>query len=462
MLVDPPDMFLQGNGWTRQSLPMGPAMIAAAIRPHHDVTMLLPDTRAYKGDDPWGEIQRAMAEWKPDVVGITSVTATFPGAKKVAALAAELGITVVLGGVHVTFVPEAAARVPGVRAVVCGEGEETFPALLAALEAERAGRPVDLASIPGVYVADGDGVRHGPERVPIADLDALPLPDRESMYWKADLQPAFFQTIITMRGCPYRCVYCSVPNGPEGKTRYRSPTKVAEEAQHISKYPAPFPYIFYHDSVFTLHRKRTLAICDELERLGVKTPFAIQTRADRVDEALLDRLVEVGLHQVFFGIESGDRQSLKLIKKDMPLEKIRMAVAMVKARGIRCTGFFMVGFPWETESLIRATADFACDLELDAVSLFSATPLPGTELWEMSKNGALPESVDFRTPQVNLTAMPAEEYARVFGDVKKQLDDYNYSVMMVKAREMQEQARAAQAQGKTLQAWPGSGLRNQH
>jgi anaerobic magnesium-protoporphyrin IX monomethyl ester cyclase len=434
MLVDPPDFFLEGKGITRQVLPMGLAMVAAACRPRHDVTMLLPDVRAYKGDDPWGEIARAIEGWKPDVIGITSVTATFPGARRIAALAGQMGIPAVLGGVHATFVPEKAARLPGVTAVVAGEGEETFPALLEALE-----RRAPLEAIPGVFTANG----RGPERVPIADLDALPLPDRDSVLWPDDLHPGFYQALITLRGCPYRCIYCSVPSGPEGRTRYRSPAKVAEEAAHVvSRYRAS--YLFFHDSVFTLHRKRTLAICDELERRGLRVPFACQTRADRVDEALLDRLVEVGLHQVFFGIESGDRQSLKLIKKDMPLEQIRRAVGWVKARGVRCTGFFMVGFPWETEELIRGTADFACELGLDAVSLFSATPLPGTELWEMALGTELPESVDFRTPQVNLTGLAAPEYARIFNEVKARIDAYNQSTMM-----------------RAFHAWPGAGLPDQ-
>src|SRR5688500_4797857 len=136
MLVDPPDFFLEGHGITRQSLPIGLAMLAAVCRPRHDVTMLLPDTRSYKGGDPWGEIERAIAAWRPDVVGITSVTATFPGARRIAAMVGAMGIPVVLGGVHATFVPEEAARLPGVRAVVAGEGEHTFLALLEALEAE--------------------------------------------------------------------------------------------------------------------------------------------------------------------------------------------------------------------------------------------------------------------------------------------------------------------------------------
>ncbi len=437
LLVDPPDLFLDGKGVTRQVLPMGLGYLAAVLKREHEVAMLLPDARAYVGDDPWGEIERAIAGWRPDVVGITSVTATWPAARRLAALVGEAlpGVPVVVGGVHATFRPEEAARAKNVYAVVAGEGELTFPQLLAV-----AARGGDPAAVPGVYASDGESVRHGPEREPIRDLDALPLPDRDAVLWPADLQPAFYQATITLRGCPYRCIYCSVPNGPEGRTRYRSADAVADEVAHlVDKYRVP--YVFYHDSVFTLNRKRTLEICDALLRRGLRVPFACQTRADRVDEELLDRMREVGLHQVFFGIESGDRDSLKLIKKDMPLERIRTAVKWVKARGIRCTGFFMVGFPWETEALIRRTADFACALGLDAVSLFSATPLPGTELWEMSRGAALPDSIDFRTPQVNLTALASDEYARIFEDVKAQITAYNQSVMQA-----------------ALAAWPGSGL----
>jgi len=435
LLIDPPDLFLEGKGVTRQVLPLGLGMIAAAVRPHHDVTMLLPDARAYIGDDPWGEIRRAILDWQPDVVGITSVTATFPAARKLAAMLAEElpGVPVIMGGIHATFCADETARLPGVRAVVAGEGEHRGEGVLAALESGG-----DLTAIPGVVTANG----RGPERAPIADVDALPLADRDSVLWADDLHPAFYQALITLRGCPYRCVYCSVPNGPEGRTRYRSATKVAEEAAWLkSRYDVP--YLFFHDSVFTLNRKRTLAMCDALDAHGVRIPFACQTRADRVDEPLLDRLVEVGLHQVFFGIESGDRASLKLIKKDMPLEQIGRAVAWVKARGVRCTGFFMVGFPWETERQIRQTADFACSLGLDAVSLFSATPLPGTELWRMAQGTVLPETIDFRAPQVNLTALPSDAYATLFNTVKAQIEDYNQAQMMANV---------------ALRAWPGSGL----
>jgi radical SAM superfamily enzyme YgiQ (UPF0313 family) len=145
-------------------------------------------------------------------------------------------------------------------------------------------------------------------------------------------------------------------------------------------------------------------------------------------------MVRAGCEQIFFGIESGDLESLAKIRKKMSLESIRAAVELVKARGIRCSGFFMVGFPWEDEVLIERTAEFATSLGLDAISLFSATPLPGTELWTLAGGSHMPGSIDFRTPQVNLTKLPDAEYAALFGRVKSRIDRYNESTMMARAR----------------------------
>lgn len=156
-------------------------------------------------------------------------------------------------------------------------------------------------------------------------------------------------------------------------------------------------------------------------------PFECQTRADRVDPELLEVMKAAGCHQIFFGIESGDEESLRRIRKRMPLDRIRQAVRWVKEAGIRCTGFFIVGFPWETEAMMRRTADFACDLGLDAISLFSATPLPGTELWEMGGGDHLPDSIDFTTPQVNLTTLSGPAYRELYERIQSQVEDYNFA-----------------------------------
>ncbi len=405
--------------------PLGIGYLAAALAPNHDVSQLVCDIRPRQRDDEdsWLAIGQAIQEAAPDVVGISTVTATFPSALAVARLVKRrLGdhVPVVMGGVHPTFRPDDALSEPAVDFVVKGEGEATMGELLERLEA---GAPVD--GVAGLLWRAPDGaIQRGLPRAPLMDLDALSFPRRTGIVWEEYLQPSFYQSIITVRGCPYKCIYCSVPNTSDARTRYRSATNVVDEVQQLVE-TYRIPYLFFHDSVFTLNRKRTVALCQELRRRDVFVPFALQTRADRVDPELLEMLREAGCHQIFYGIESGDVETLRRMKKKMPLETIRAAVDQTKALGIRCTGFFMVGFPWETEAHIERTAYFATQLGLDAISLFSATPLPGTELWDMTDEGLIPDAIDFRTPQVNLTSLEPARYAALFQSVKDRVDGYN-------------------------------------
>ena len=426
LLVDPPNHCLRGPGSAQHVHPLGLGYVAAALSPHHDVVQLVPDVRDDFDGDPWLAIGDTIAAARPDLVGLTAVTSTFPSARRVARLARErLGpdVPIVLGGVHATTLPEAGFAEPAIDFVVRGEGEATVVELVRALEA---GGSID--AIPGLWRRTMDGVRHGHERPAERDLDRLSFPRREGILWPEWLQPGLYQSVITLRGCPYACIYCAVPGSTDKKTRYRSPANVADEVALLrDRYDVP--YVFFHDSVFTLHRGRTLELCDELERRDLRVPFCCQTRTDRVDPELLGRLRAAGCHQIFFGIESGDVESLRRMRKSMPLAEIRAAVAEVKRLGIRCSGFFIVGFPWETAEHIRNTADFATDIGLDGVSLFSATPLPGTELWEMSAAHELPDAIDFRSPQVNLTSMPHAEYAALFREVRARMDQYNQACM---------------------------------
>ena len=446
LLAEPPELFLAGTGHTRQVGPLGLAYVGAALAREHDVRFLLPDTRSYPGNDPWGEIERAIRDEAPDVVGITAVTANYSNAGALAAVVKRTNpeILVVLGGVHASTEPAAAlVGAPEIDVVVQGEGEVTMSELLRHVDPGRL-EPTQLRDIPGLYWRDSDGaVANSCARTPIADLDTLAFPLRQGLVWDDDLQPAFHQGIVTVRGCPYRCIYCAVPSSNERKTRYRSAHNVADEVAAL-RANHQVPALFFHDSVFTMRRSRTVEICDALIERDLVVPFHCQTRADRVDPALLEHMKAAGCEQIFFGIESGDADSLIRIRKKMDLPTIRNAVAMVKELGIRCTGFFMVGFPWETEARMRLTIDFATTLDLDAVSLFSATPLPGTELWEMAGGGHMPDSVDFRTPQVNLTSMPDDTYADLFRGFSEQLDQYNADQM---------HQRVAAMQGATPVSW---------
>jgi len=433
LLADPPQLFLESKGLTRQVQPLGIGYIGAYLAGDHDVRFLLPDTRAFSGDDPWGELRTAIADEAPDLVGITSVTATYGSARKLASVvkSVDRSIVTVLGGVHASTEPVSSLTgAADIDYVVQGEGERTLHELCAALES---GRPIEANAIAGLYWRDHGEVRQAPPResMPAEALDALPYPLRENLVFDDDIHPAFYQALITLRGCPYRCIYCAVPSSNDRKTRYRSASNVVDEIAHLRE-RHDVPCLFFHDSVFSLHRERAEAICRGMVERNLRTPFHCQTRTDRVDRELLEVMREAGCEQIFFGIESGDVESLRRIRKKMPLDEIRRSVDLVRELGIRCTGFFMVGFPWETEAQMERTADFATDLGLDAISLFSATPLPGTELWELAGGGHMPDSVDFRAPQVNVTSLSDARYGRLFQRLKERVDAYNQSQMYAK------------------------------
>lgn len=433
LLIDPPEIFLQGQGHTRQVQPLGLGYVGAVLSSDYDVRLLLPDTRAYVGDDPWGELDAVIASEAPDVVGLTAVTATYPAAATLALRIRALmpDVTIVLGGVHASAEPVAALRdAAGVDYVVQGEGEETLRALLRGLEARARGDRFEPGEVAGLVWRDACGEpRRSPARPPVAELDTLPFPLREGLVWAEDVHPAFYQGLITLRGCPYRCIYCAVPLSATRQTRYRSAENVvAEIALLKERYDAS--YLFFHDSVFTLHRRRTMELCSLMVARGLVTPFGCQVRADRLDEGLLEALAAAGCEHLFFGIESGDEQTLARLRKPMTLATIRSAVSAAKQAGMRCTGYFMVGFPWETEGLVRKTMDFASELDLDAISLFSATPLPGTELELMTGSAHQVGGLDFRTPAVNLTHMSLGRYERVFSEAKLRVEKYNQSRMM--------------------------------
>ncbi|MCO4763029.1 MAG: cobalamin-dependent protein [Myxococcales bacterium] len=434
LLIDPPELFLRGQGHTRQVQPLGLAHVGAAVADLVEVRFLLPDTRPFTGTDPWAELVTTVAAEAPDLIGFTAVTATFPSAARFAAeLRREMpDLPIVLGGVHASTDPRGALLgAPDIDWVIRGEGEFAMRDLVVALQEAGGGRQLACkAEIAGLWWRDERGeIKQAPPRLPTSDLDQLPLPLREGLVWPDHIEPTFYQAMVTLRGCPYKCIYCAVPGLDERKTRYRSPTHVVDEIAHL-KQRFNIPYLFFHDSVFTLHKKRTLAICKQMIERGLQVPFCIQTRADRLDEELLDALVAAGLHQVFFGIESGDAGSLRKIRKATPLATIRRAVALTRQANVRTSGFFMVGWPWEDRALMDQTAEFATSLDLDAVSLFSATPLPGTELWDLANGPSLPESIDFRRPQVNLTQLSDEAYGVAFAGVKARIDAYNQERML--------------------------------
>ena len=425
LLIDPPELFTKKTGTTRQVLPLGLASVAACVPPPHQVRLLLPDTRSYQEDDPWGELKLTIAKEAPDVVGISALTPTLQQALRLVILTKTISphIVTVLGGIHISFDPAGTMRAcPEIDFVIFGEGEETFVELLSALETPEG---VCHGSIPGLGSKKNNQIMLGPPRPPISDLDALPFPQRENLVWSEEILPGFYQSLITQRGCPYSCIFCATPKNNIRKSRTRSPKNVLKEIEKLySRHK--IEYLFFNDPVFTLNKDRTLELCDLLADRDPVIPFSCQTRTDRLDFELLSHLKNAGCNHILFGIESGCDESLKKINKGTTTRAIKEIVKQVKSFGIGVSGFFIIGFPWETRKQMQRTADFACELKLNSINLFSATPLPGTPLWELTGRPTLPDQLDFRTPEANFTQLDNQEYSNIFNQIKNQIEAANF------------------------------------
>ena len=317
---------------------------------------------------------------RPEVVGISTITAT---AKRGYALADEcrtLGIPVVLGGPHVTFVPDEALGHAGL--VVRGEGEGAMNALLdlwkdVYVEATHA----RYAGVPNLSWEDASGcIRHNATAPWIADLDALPVPDFTLADGTADCVVGRKKTVLvqTSRGCPFDCSFCSVTGMFGKKFRYRSVESILRE---LRPYNRPDHFVFFCDDNFTANPRRARELLEAMIAEGMQFQWSTQVRTDlgRHPE-LVSLMKRAGCHTVFVGFESVNPRSLIEMKKKQSLADIRQAIDVVQGAGIHIHGMFVFGFDGDNWDTVEATVRFARERKLTSVQLLILTPLPGSRL----------------------------------------------------------------------------------
>jgi radical SAM superfamily enzyme YgiQ (UPF0313 family) len=359
--------------------PMGLALLAAVLeREGYEAAIV--DANALDLS-PEEVISRADGA---DVVGLTAMTPSIDQAVTVARALkrASPQRPVILGGAHVTLLPEETlAGAAEIDYLVRGEGEE---ALLTLLEAIAGGRlPQD---IPGVsYRQDGQAV-HNPRADTYVDIENLPplayhlLPLKAYRPHPPHGQASPFAAIITSRGCPYRCSYCSKPIFGY-KFRGQSAVRVVDE---IARLVMDFGVreIAIYDDVFTLNKRRAQAICEEILKRGLKFHWSCESRVNLVDEDLLSLMKRAGCYSIAYGIESAAPEILARLDKDADPEDAARAVRQTRAAGVQAIGYFMIGSPRETPETIRRTIDFARELKLDYAQFSITVPFPGTNLYQ--------------------------------------------------------------------------------
>jgi anaerobic magnesium-protoporphyrin IX monomethyl ester cyclase len=359
--------------------PLGVAYVAAAVRAAgHDVRLL--DCTFLTRD----EAARLALAARADVVGISCLATLEDDALHLAGrLRGHCG-ALVAGGPLPTCEPD---RFLGAfDLVVRGEGEQTMVELLDVLEA--AGDP---GGVPGVVAARSWGRGGGAApRSPVArpfreDLDALAFPARDLLPNDAYIadgrrrQGAAVTTVMSTRGCPYTCDFCS--NVVFGHSyRARSPENVVDELEEALA--LGYDRISFADDVFTLEHERVLAVCDEIARRRLRFAWECLGRVDGFDDRLARRMRAAGCDRVFFGIESGVDDVLRLMNKRTTAAQARGAVLAAHAAGLQVGAFFIVCYPGESDDTVLETLRFIRSLPLDYLGLTVPYPLPGTGLYD--------------------------------------------------------------------------------
>jgi len=310
-----------------------------------------------------------------DFVGISTITPTAPRAYVLAEEIQALGVPVVLGGPHVTFLPEEGLESADM--LVRGEGEEAIVALAEHFEGKR-----DLDTIPGLSWRRGDEIVHNPQSDGLVDLNTLPFPDLSLVHGLDSMGLAGRRVlpIQTTRGCPFDCNFCSVTQMFGQKLRKRTVTSVLDE---LEKYSDGATHIFFYDDNFTADRKHALAIAEGIIERGLSLFWSAQMRSDiSRDPELLDVMGRAGCITIFIGFESINPDALAEINKTQSPEEMRAAALAVKNAGIDVHGMFIFGLDSDNHSSLKETVRFARQMSISTAQFLLVTPIPGTEMFE--------------------------------------------------------------------------------
>ncbi|MFC1833332.1 B12-binding domain-containing radical SAM protein [Thermodesulfobacteriota bacterium] len=373
-------------------LPLGILYLAGYMREHGHEVMAI-DGEA--NNLTTGQVLDRIGSFAPQLVGISSSTVVFSRAvelaKEIKGLHPEL--TIVIGGPHVSSNPYLAMAFREMDLGVMGEGEETLLELVQVLENQG-----DFSRVKGLVYRDGEELHINHPRPYISDLDQLPLPAYDMI---PDLllyapPPCNYKklpvvNIITSRGCPNQCTFCD-KNVFGSRFRARSAVNIAGEIEHLFQQYGVREIAFVDDT-FTVGKKRVYELFDLLKQRIISFPWTCMTHIKSVDSDLIKYMKANGCWHVSLGIESGDEQILRRIKKDISLDQVRRVVRWCREAGIKTKGFFIVGHPGETMETIDKTIDFAVSLPLDDVVATINTPIPGSPQYqETSQFGDLDES----------------------------------------------------------------------
>lgn len=357
---------------------------------NHQVEIL--DTQPDEID--YTKLKEVLSEKEFDVAGVTTMTFTLIDVVKTVKVIKEVkpNCKVVLGGSHVHLYPEETINLEGVDLLCLGEGEITFLKIL-----DNINNYDKLSEIQGVvFKKDGKIINTGISPI-VEDLDLLGFPARHliditkytSLLGKDDT----ITTMITSRGCPFKCTFCDRPSSPIlSKFRWHSAKHVAEEMESCIKMGIKEAFIY--DDTFTVRKDRILQLCEEIQKRKIKFRWDVRAHVNTVDYELLKAMKKAGCERIHYGIESGNDRMLKEIKKNTTVERVKEVIRWTKKAGIEVLAYFIIGQQTETKKDIEDSIELAKRLDPNYVHFTIFCPYPGSFIYkEGLKKGIIKKDV---------------------------------------------------------------------
>lgn len=414
-------------------LPLGLAYICAALRNRHEVSVLDAIAEGYENEKaetsnfmtyglPFEVIKNKIRDCAPDVVGVSwPFSDQSENVHRVCAIAKQVNpkIVTIVGGGHPSVLPLEVLKDINIDYVIIGEGEYSVKSLLEELEKGK-----KLLSTEGLVYRNNGNVFVNPKRNYIEELDKIAFPYWEAFplerYYKinrphgGDAKRTPFLPMITSRGCPFGCIFCSIHNIWGKNFRKRSPENVLSEIEYF-KAKLGIKEILFEDDNLTLEKERCEHIFKGIIQRNLDLVWSAPNGVaiNTIDEDFLSLMKDSGYYSFSFAVESGDEFVLKhIIKKPIQLSKIKPLVKKARNLGLEINTFFVVGLPDEKKEHIKKTFDFARELKVDNVNFFFATPLPGSELYTICREkGLISPTLDYRYLKSNKPSFATREFS---------------------------------------------------
>lgn len=332
-----------------------------------------------------GSLEEDLREFQPDYLVVNAATPSLENDLSVfvtAKLICPDIVTIAKGAAFLTLANEVLANHKDLDIIIIGEAEETLREIVSGKSKRW---------ISGIYYREDLLIKFTGKRRLIEKLDDLPFPARHLINNKKYRRPDNneVQAVIKVsRGCPYHCFFCLATPVSGARVRRRSTGNIMEEIKEcVEKYNIR-NFIFWSD-IFNLDKEWVMDLCRKIIDSGLEIKWSANTRADTADLEMAEMMYEAGCSLVSIGVESGSQYILDKIGKKITLDDVRKTVKVFKQTHIKIYNYFVIGLPWDDEETIEDTIDFACELDSDFVSFYTATPLPGTRFYNYARENGL-------------------------------------------------------------------------